>query len=134
MIPWTAACKAFLYFNIFWSLLKCMSIESLKPSNHLILCCPLLLLPLILSSIRVFSNESALHIKWPKDWSFSFSIGLLNEYSGLISFSTDWFDLLTVQGTLKSLLNITVQKYQFFDAQLSLCWTIHDYWKNHSFN
>ena len=104
MIPWTAACKAFLYFNIFWSLLKSMSIKSLMPSNHLILCCPLLLLPSILSSIRVFSNESALHIKWPKYWSFSFSIGLLNEYSGLNSFRTDWFDLLAVQGTLKSLL------------------------------
>jgi len=80
------------------------STESVMPSNHLILCCPLLLLPSIFSSIRVFSNESALHIRWPKYWSFSFSISPSNEYSGLISFRIDWFDLLAVQGTLKSLL------------------------------
>ena len=104
MIPCTAACKAFLSFNIFWSLLKRMSIESLVPSNHLMFCRPLLLLPSILSSIRVFSNESALHIKWPKYWSFSFSIGPSSEYSGTVSFRMDWLDLLAVQGTLKSLL------------------------------
>ena len=117
------------------SLLKLMSIKSLMPSNHLILCHPLLLLPSIFSSIRVFSNESTLHIKWSKYQSFSFIfIGPSNEYSGLISFRTDWFDLLKVQGTLKSLLNTTVQKYQCFGAQLSLCWTIHDYWKKRSFD
>ena len=98
--PWTAARQASLSFTISQSLLKLMSIESMMPSNHFILCCPLLLLPLIFPSIRVFSNESALRIKWPKYWSFSFSISLSNEYSGLISFRTD---LLAVQGTLKSL-------------------------------
>ena len=85
-------------------LLKLMSIELMMPSNHLILCCPLLLLPSIIPSIRVFSNESVLHIRWPKYWSLSFSISLSNEYSGLISFRMDWLDLLAVQGTLKSLL------------------------------
>ena len=102
------------------SLLKLMSIESVKPSNHLILCCPLLLLPSIFPSIRVFSNESVLHIRWPKYWSFSFSISPSKEYSGLISFRMDWVDLLAVQGTLKSLLQHQVQKHQFFSAQLSL--------------
>ena len=87
-----------------WSLLKLMSIESVMPSNHLILCCPLLLLPSIFPSIRVFSNESVLHIRWPKYWSFSFNISTSNEYSGLISFRMDWLDLLAVQGTLKGLL------------------------------
>ena len=86
------------------SLLKLMSTESVMPSNHLILCCPLLLLPSVFCSIRVFSNESILHIRWPKYWSFSFSICPSNEYSGLISFRIDWFNLLAVQGTLKSLL------------------------------
>ena len=102
--PWTAACQASLSFTISWSLLRLMSIESVMPSNHLILCHPLLLLPSIFPSIRVFSNESALLIRWPKYWSFSFSISPSNEYSGLISFRMDWFDLLAVQGTLKSLL------------------------------
>ena len=87
-----------------WSVLKFISFESLMPSNHLILCRPLLLLPSIFPSIRVFSNESVLHIRWPKHWSFSFNISLSNEYSGLISFRINWFDLLAVQGTLKSLL------------------------------
>ena len=87
-----------------WSLLKLMSIELVMPSNHLILCCPLPLLPSIFPSTRVFSKESVLHIRWPKYWSFSFSISLSNEYSGLISFRIDWFDLLAVQGILKSLL------------------------------
>ena len=101
---WTAAHQASMSFTISWSLLKLMSIESVMPSNHLILCCPLLLLPSIFPSNRVFSHESALCIKWPKFWSFSFSISPSSEYSGLISFRIDWFDLLAVQGTLKSLL------------------------------
>ena len=107
------------------SLLKLMSIESMMPSNHLILCCPLLLLPSILPSIRVFSNESVLHIRWPKYWSFSFSISPSSEYSGLISFSMDWLDLLAVQGTLKSLLQhhsskaSVTQCSNFFMVQLS---------------
>ena len=90
------------------------------PSTHLILCCPLLLLPSIFPSIRVFSYESALCIRWPKDWSFSFSISLPNEHLGLISFRIDWFDLLAVQGTLKSLFNTTIRKHQFFSTQPSL--------------
>ena len=104
MTPWTAACQASLSIANSWSLLKLMSIESVMPSNHLILCHPLLLPPSIFPSIRVFSNESVLHIRWLKYWSFSFSIGPSNEYSGLISFSLDGLDLLAVQGTLKSLL------------------------------
>ena len=103
-IPWTAACKAPLSFTIFQSLLKLMPIESVMPSNHLILCHPLLLLPSIFPSIRVFSNESAVCIRWPKYWRFSFSINPSNEYSGLISFWIEWLDLLAAQGTLKSLL------------------------------
>ena len=99
---WTVACWASLSFTI--SLLKLMSIELVMPSNHSILCHPLLLPPSIFCSIRVFPNESALQIRWPKDWSFSFSISLSNKYSGLISFRIDWFDLFTVQRTLKSLL------------------------------
>ena len=102
--PWIAAHQAFLSFTISWSVLKLMSIESLMLSNHLILCHPLLFLPSIFPSIRVFSNESALCILWPKYWSFTFSISPSNEYSGLISFRIDWFDLLAVQRTLKSLL------------------------------
>ena len=102
--PWAAVLQASLSFPISQSLLKLMSIESMMPCNHLILCCPLLLLLSIFPSIKVFSNELALCIRWPKDWSFSFSISPFNEYSGLISFRMDWFDLLTVQGTLKSLL------------------------------
>ena len=102
--PWTAACQASLSITNSRSLLKPMSIKSVKPSNHLILCRPLFLLTSIFPSIRVFSNESALHIRWPNYWSFSFSISPSNEYSGLISFRIDWLDLLAVQGTLKSLL------------------------------
>ena len=102
--PWITACQASLSITNCWSLPKPMSIKSVMPSNHLILCCPLLLLPSIFPSIRVFSNESALHIRWPKYWSFSFNISPSNEYSGLISFRMDWLDLLAVQGTLKSLL------------------------------
>ena len=104
MTLWTAARQASLSFTIPWSLLKLMFIESVMPSNHLILCHPLLLLPSIFPSIRVFSSESALPIRWPKYWSFSFSISPSNEYSGLISFRIDWFDPFAVQGTLKGLL------------------------------
>ena len=102
--PWTAACQASLSIGNSWSLLRLMSIESVMPSNHLILCHPPLLLPSIFPSIRVFSNVSVLCIRWLKFWSFSFSISPSNEYSGLISFRMDWLDLLDVQGTLKSLL------------------------------
>ena len=102
--PWTAACWASLSITNSWSLLKLMSIESVMPSNHLILCCPLLLLPSIFPSIRVFSSESVIHNRWPKYWSFSFNIRPYNEYSGVISFRMDWFDLLAIQGTLKTLL------------------------------
>jgi len=102
--PWTAACQTSLSITNSWSLLKLMSIESVMPSNHLILCRPLLLLPSIFPSIRIFSNESALRMRWPKYWSFSFSISPSNEYSGLIFFRIDWFGLLAVQGTLKSFL------------------------------
>ena len=102
--PWTAAHQASLFITRSQSLLKLMSVESVMPSNHLILSRPLLLLPSIFPSIRVFSNESVLHIRWPKCWSFRFSISPSNEYSRLISFRRDWLDLLAVQGTLKSLL------------------------------
>ena len=104
MTPWTAARQASLSITNSESLLKLMSIQLVMPSNHLILCHPLLLLPSIFPSIRVFSNESVLGIRWPKDWSFSFSISPPNEYSGLIFFRMDWLDLLAAQGTLKSLL------------------------------
>ena len=100
--PWTAACQASLSFTISWSLLKLKTLEPVIPSNHLILCCPLLLLPPILPSIRVFSNEMVLCIRWPKHWSFS--INPSNGYSGLLSFRIDWLELLAVQGILKSLL------------------------------
>ena len=102
--PWNAAHQASLSITNFQSLPRFMSIESVMPSNHLILFCPLLLLPLIFPSIRVFSNESVLHIRWPKYWSFSFSISPSNEHSGLISLRMDWLDLFAVQGTLKSLI------------------------------
>ena len=102
MTPWTAARQPSLSFAISWSLRRLMSVELIMPSNHLILCCPLLLLASVFYSIRVFSNESALRIRWPKFWCFS--ISPFNKYSGLISFRIDWFDLLAVQGTLKSLL------------------------------
>ena len=100
--PWTAAYQAPLSSTISWNLLRFVSIESVMPSSHLILCCLLLLLPSILPSIRVLSSESALCIRWPQYWSFSFTISSSNEYSGLISFRIDWFDLLAVEGTLKS--------------------------------
>ena len=126
-------CQASLSITNSRSPPKPMSIESVMPSNCLILCHPLLLLPSIFPSIRVFSNESALHIRWPKYWSFSFSISPSNEYFGLISFRIDWLDLLAVQGTLKSLLQHHSSKASillcstFFIVHLS---SIHDYWKN----
>ena len=125
MTPWTAACQASLSITNSWSSPKPISIESVMPSNHLILCCPLLLLLSIFPRIRVFSNESALYIRWPKYWSFSFSISPSNEYSGLISFRMDWVDLLAVQETLKSLFQYHISKTSilwrsaFFTAQLS---------------
>ena len=123
--PWTTASQASPSFTISWSLLKVMSSESVMPSNHLVLC-HLLLLPSNFSSIRVFSNESALHIGGSKYWGFSFNIFRnFNEYSGLISFRIDWLDPLAIQGTLKSLLQHTVQKHQFLNAQPSL-WSIHE--------
>ena len=120
-----AACQASLSITNYWSLPKLMSTESVMPSNHLILCRPLLLLHSIFPSIRVYSNEPILHIRWPKYWSFSFSISPSGEYSGLISFRIDWFDLLVVQGTLKSLLQhhsskaSILQRSAFFIVQLS---------------
>ena len=120
--PWTSACQASLSITNSWSLLKLMSIQLVMPSNHLILYCPILLLPSILLSTRVFSNESVLHIRWPKYWTFSFRISPSNENSGLISFRMDWLDLLAVQGTLKSLLQQHSSKAScstFFIFQLS---------------
>ena len=114
--PWTATCQASLSIAKSLSLLKLMSIESIMPSNHLVLCRPLLLPPSIFPSIRVFSNESVLHIRWPKYWSFGFSISPSNEYSGLISLRMDWLNLFTVQ----EFYNKTAQKHQFFGTQLSL--------------
>ena len=125
MTLWTAAHQSFLSFTVFQSLLKLISIESVMPSNHLILCHPLLLLTSIFPSIRVFSNQSVLRIRWPKDWSFSFSISPSSEYPGLISFRMDWLDLLAVQGTLKHLLQQHSSKASilrhsaFFIVQLS---------------
>ena len=123
--PWMAACQAFLSITISRSSLKLMSIESVMPSSYLILCRPLLLLPPIPPSIRVFSNESTPHMRWQKYWSFSFSISPSNEHTGLISFMMDWLDLLAVQGTLKSLLQhhsskaSILQFSAFFTVQLS---------------
>ena len=121
--PWTAAHQASLSIINSQSLLKLMAIEFVMPSNHLILCCPLLLLPLIFPSIRVFSNESVLHIRWPKYWSLS--INPSSEYSGLISFKIDWFDLLAVQGTPIVFSSTRVQKHQLFSAQPSLWLNSH---------
>ena len=134
--PMDCARQASLSITSSWNLLKLMSIESVMPSNHLILYCPLLLLLSIFPSIRVFSNESVLCIRWPKYWSFSFSISPSNEYSGLISFRMDWLDLLAVQGTLKSLLQHHSSKasilcHFLYSPTLT---SIHDYWKNHSFD
>ena len=118
--PWTAAYQSSLSVNNSWSLLKLMSIESVMLSNHLIFCCPFLL-PSIFPSITIFSSESVVHIRWPKYWNFSFSISVSNEYSALISFRIDWFDLREGKQTLKRFFSDTiVQKYQFFGTQLSL--------------
>ena len=117
--PWTAAFQASLSITNSWSLLKLMSIESVIPSNHLVLCCPLLLPPSIFPSIRVFSNESVLLIRWPKYWSFSISPS--NEYSGLISFRMDWLDILAVQGTLKSLLQHHSSKASILHQPCAIC-------------
>ena len=128
--PWTAVCLASLSFTTSQSLLKLLSIESVMPSNHVILCHPLLLLPSVFTSIRVFSNESALCIKWLKHWSFSFSIRTSSEYSGLLSFKIDWFDLLAVQGSLKSLLQhhnskaSTVKDVGFFFKRMEASCTL----------
>ena len=129
--------QASLSIANFPSLLKLMSIELVMPSNHLILCCPLLLLPLIFPSIRVFSNESVLCIRWPKYWSFSISPS--NEYSGLISFRVDWLDLPAVQGTLSRVFSNTTVEKIINSSVLSFLYSptltsIHDYWKNHSFD
>ena len=140
MIPWTAACQASLSIINSQSRLKLMSIESVMPFNHLILCQPFILLPSILPSIRIFSNESVLHIQWQKYWSLSFSFSIIpsNEYSGLISFRMDWFDLLAVQGTLKSLLQHHSSKTSSLQSSSFLysptLTSISDYWKNHSFD
>ena len=136
--PWTAAHQTSLSITNSWSLLKLMSIKSVMPSNHLVLCHPLLLLPSIFASIRVFSSESVLPIRWPKYCSFSFSISPSNEYLGLISLMIDWMDLLAVQGTLKSLLQYHSSKASvlcrpaFFIVPTLT--SIHDYWKNHGFD
>ena len=134
--PWTAACQASLSFTISQNLLKLMSTESVMPYSHLTLCHPLLL-PSIFPSIRVFSRESALCIRWPKDWNFSFSISPSNEYTGLISLRIDWFDL-AVQGTLKSLLQHHSSKASVLQHSSLLYYptltSVHDYWKNHTFD
>ena len=134
--PWTAGCQAFLSITIFQRLLKLMSIKLVMPFNYLILCHPLLFLLSIFPSIRIFSNESVLHIRWPMYWSFSFSLSPSNEYSGLIFFRIEWLDFLAVQGILMSLLQHQVQIIN--SSALSFLYTpaltsIHDYWKNHSF-
>ena len=129
--------QAPLYFTISWSLLRIKLIESVMLSNHLILCHPLLLLPSIFPSFRVISNESVLRIMWSKYWSFSFNISFSNEYSRLVSFRINWFDLLAHQGTLKSLLQqhssqaSILQCSSFFMVQIT---SIHGYWKSHSFD
>ena len=129
--PWTTGRQASLSIINSWSLLKLMSIESVMPSNHLILCHPLLLLPSIFPGIRVFSNELVLCIRWPKYWSFSFSISPSKEHPGLISFRMDWLDHLAVQGTLKSLLQHHSSKASVLQCSAFFT-SIHDHWKNHS--
>ena len=114
--PWIATCQTSLSFTISQSFLKLMSIELVMPSNYLILCCPLLLLLSIFPSIRIFSNETALHIRWTKYWKFNFSVSPSNEYSGLISFRIGWFDLLEIQGTLRSLLQYHSSKASIFQC------------------
>ena len=133
--PWITARQASLSIINSWSSLRLTSIESVMPSSHLIFGRPLLLLPPIPPSIRVFSNESTLHMRWPKYWNFSFNSSPSNEHPGLISFRMDWLDLLAVQWTLKSLLQHHSLKHQFFSAQLfnsPTLTSLHDYWKNHS--
>ena len=135
MTPWTATCQDSLSITNPQSLLRVMSIELVMPPNHFILCHPLFLLPSIFLSIRVFLNELVLHIRWPKYWSFSFSISPSNEHSGLISFRMDWLELLAVQGTLKS--SPTPQFKSINSLTLSFLHSptltsIHDHWKNHS--
>ena len=135
--PWTAAHQASLATTNSWSFLKLMSIELVMPSNHFILCHPLLLPPSIFPSIRVLSSESVLHIRWPKHWSFSFIISPSYEYSGLISFRNDWLDLLVVQGTLKSPLqhhSKTINSSALSFLYGSTLTSLHDHWKNHSFD
>ena len=133
--PWTAAHQASLSISNSWSLLKLMSVELVMPSNHLILCHPLLFLPSIFPRIKVFSNESVICIRWPKYWNFSFSISPSNEFLGLISIRTDWLDLLAVQGTLKSLTQLKSISSSVLSFLYSTTLTsIHDYWKNHSFD
>ena len=127
--PWTAARQASLSITNSWSLPKLKSIESVMPSNHLILCHPLLLLPSIFPIIRVFSNESALHIRWPKCWSFSFNISPSNEHPGLISFRMDWLDLLAVQGTLKSLLQHHTSKASILRCSAFFIVLVQPLWK-----
>ena len=137
MTPWTAARQAFLFIANFWSLLRLMPIESVMPSNHLILCHPLLFLPSIFPSIRDFSNKSALRIRWPKCWSYSFTIKPFNEYSGLISFSVERLALIAVQGTLKSFLQHHTLKASILVLSFlhsPTLTSIHDYWKNLSFD
>ena len=123
--PWTAARQASMSITNSWSPPKPMSIESVMPSNHLILCRPLLLLPSVFPSIRVFSDESAFCIRWPKYWSFSFNISPSSEHPGIISFRMGWLDLLVVQGISRVFSNTTVQKHQFFSAQLSSHFNSH---------
>ena len=123
--PWTATHQASLSITSSRSSPKLMPIESVMPSNHLILCCPLLLPPSIFPNIRIFSNESALHIRWSKYWSFRFSISPSNEYSGLICLRIDWLDLLAVKGLSRVFSNTTVQKHQLFGSQLSLYSSSH---------
>ena len=137
VIPWTIACQASLFFTISWTLLKLMSIESMMPSNPLILCGCLLLLPSIFPSICISSSELALCIRWPKFWSFSFSINPSNEYLGLISFGVDCFDLFAVQGFSRVFSRTTVRRHQFLSTQPFYCPAftfVHDYWQNHSFD
>ena len=133
--PWTVACQVSLSLSISLSLHKVMSIDLVIPFNHIILCCPPLLLPSIFPSIRVFSSESFLHIRWPKYWSFSFNISPSTEYSGLISFRMDWFYLLAVQGILKSLFQHQFESINSLVLKLvygSTLTSVHNYWKNHS--
>ena len=133
---WTAARQAFLSFTISQNLFKLMSIELMMPSNHLVLYCPLLP-PSIFPRIRVFSNVLDLCIRWPKYWSFSFSISPSNQYSGLMSFRIDWFDLLPAKGLSRVFSSTTIRRHQSFRLSLFYCsalTSLHDYWKNHSFD